>query len=241
VLKLAGKTAVVGTGLAAGAALLGAQPAAANHLAGFGHDNDEGATPTNLYANTNSNYAFKVRNNGNAAAIYGSSSAQGVSGFSQGFRGVQGGSDTGAGVYGFSYRSNAVVGEITDTFANAFNAVFGTTSSNGNAVFGQVTNTSGDGNAVLGIHNGPGNCVFGFKPGGVSGDAVVGFADSGRGVFGISRTGRGLVGQGGTAPLRLVPSGAATHPGAGLAGDLFVDNAARLWFCKGGSNWRQVA
>jgi hypothetical protein len=39
----------------------------------------------------------------------------------------------------------------------------------------------------------------------------------------------------------LIPTTTATHPASGLAGDLYVDNAKRLWFCKGGNTWVQVA
>jgi hypothetical protein len=53
-------------------------------------------------------------------------------------------------------------------------------------VFGDVTGPFTTGNAVLGIHHGPGNCVFGFKPSGVSGDAVVGLGQTGRGVLGVT-------------------------------------------------------
>ena len=40
---------------------------------------------------------------------------------------------------------------------------------------------------------------------------------------------------------RLSPSTAASHPDSGAAGDLFVDKTGRLWFCKGGATWKQLA
>jgi len=43
------------------------------------------------------------------------------------------------------------------------------------------------------------------------------------------------------AQLWLAPAKKSTHPTTGQAGDLFVDAATRLWFCKGGSSWHQLA
>jgi hypothetical protein len=34
---------------------------------------------------------------------------------------------------------------------------------------------------------------------------------------------------------------ATSHPGSGAKGDLFVDTSGRLWFCKGGMSWKQLA
>ncbi len=63
------------------------------------------------------------------------------------------------------------------------------------------------------------------------------------GVYGLATgTGsRGGVFGGKAAQVRLQPSGAATHPTSGDAGDLFVDKSHRLWFCKGGTTWKQLA
>jgi hypothetical protein len=40
--------------------------------------------------------------------------------------------------------------------------------------------------------------------------------------------------------VRLVP-GPGAHPSRGEAGDLYVDAAGRLWFCRGGPDWKQLA
>ena len=61
------------------------------------------------------------------------------------------------------------------------------------------------------------------------------------GVLGQSGSGRGGRFSGGKAQIRLDPSSAATHPDTGAAGDLFVDSAKRLWFCKGSTTWVQIA
>ena len=238
-LKLAGKTAVVGTGLAAGAALLEAKPAAANHLPGFGHSNDQGAANTYLVGSNDSS-ALIVENNGVGNAIFGrSDDLNGVDGRSARFRGVQGTSDTGTGVYacqraeqrphGGDLRHERVQRRVCDVRERGQRGV--------------RRGASGPGNAVLGINRGPGNCVFGFKPGGVTGDAVVGYSQtaSSRGVLGLSTNGRGGAFSGKQAQVQLLASTATTHPSTGARGDLFVDNSGRLWFCKGSTTWRQLA
>ena len=79
--------------------------------------------------------------------------------------------------------------------------------------------------------------VFGDSDTGIG---VEGFSGS-VGVRGESPAGRGGVFKGPKAPVRLLPSANATHPASGFTGDLFVDKHHRLWFCKGGSNWKQLA
>lgn len=83
-----------------------------------------------------------------------------------------------------------------------------------------------------------------------TGTAVHGAGTAGIGVLGSSVTvgvrgesdqGRGGVFQGGKAQVRLLPSGASSHPNRGQRGDLFLDKSGRLWFCKGGTNWKRVA
>ncbi len=72
---------------------------------------------------------------------------------------------------------------------------------------------------------------------------ILGMADSptGVGVQGTAAAGRGGLFSGGAAQVSLVPSTAATHPTSGQVGDLFVDATRRLWFCKGGTTWVQLA
>ena len=64
---------------------------------------------------------------------------------------------------------------------------------------------------------------------------------SGAGVDATSAKGVGGKFTGKTAQARLVPAAAASHPTSGTAGDLFVDASKRLWFCRGGTSWRQLA
>lgn len=70
---------------------------------------------------------------------------------------------------------------------------------------------------------------------------VYGESGSGVGVVGTSERGRGAQFKGKKAQLRLQPSTTSSHPRSGATGDLFVDKQGRLWFCKGGTRWRQLA
>jgi hypothetical protein len=64
----------------------------------------------------------------------------------------------------------------------------------------------------------------------------------GRGTVGIEGVGeRGGVLTGDVAQLRLRPSELTSHPVRGEAGDLFVDAGRHLWFCRGGTDWSQLA
>ena len=64
----------------------------------------------------------------------------------------------------------------------------------------------------------------------------------GPGIHGFSTDGRGGVFEGKPAQVRLVPSATqGGHPHSGKPGDLFVDKGNRLWFCKGGTSWHQLA
>jgi hypothetical protein len=73
-----------------------------------------------------------------------------------------------------------------------------------------------------------------------TGPAVSASAAGGDGVQATSASGRGAVLAGKAAPARLVP-GPGPHPSHGEAGDLYVDATNRLWFCRGGPDWKQLA
>jgi hypothetical protein len=102
--------------------------------------------------------------------------------------------------------------------ANPNRAVFGRTVGTGIAVVASVANENSNATAAKGTTVG-----------------------SGPGVEGSSRLGVGGKFSGATAQIQLVPSPASGHPAAGMAGQLFVDHASRLWFCRGGTDWQQLA
>jgi hypothetical protein len=63
----------------------------------------------------------------------------------------------------------------------------------------------------------------------------------GAGIEGFSANGVGAKLTGKTAQMYLVPSTAASHPTSSARGVVFVDKYGRLWFCKGGTSWVQLA
>ena len=102
----------------------------------------------------------------------------------------------------------------------------------GVAIRGEVGSSTGTG--IHGKASGGGTGVYG-----VSGDAPSAVPAQ-TGVFGSAPAGRGVLASGGKAQLRLVPS-KALHPHSGQVGDLFLDKNKRLWLCKGGTAWHQIA
>jgi hypothetical protein len=165
--------------------------------------------------------------------VFGSSaSGSGVQGISSSGRGVYGQSDSDLAVYGYNTSSGtAILGYGQDG-----SGVRGhTTGASTPAIVGHAYSAAA---GVTGI-SGPG-----ADPSLPADTGVVGIANADPdsvGVRGISTSGRGGVFQGNLAQLRLKPSSAASHPARGQAGDLFLDHANRLWFCKAGTNWRQLA
>jgi hypothetical protein len=131
-------------------------------------------------------------------------------------------------------------------------------SSGGTGVWGQADSPDGvgvQGYAWHGFNSSTryGTGVMGFSgsdglpPKGLPNTGVYGIGIGGRGgvfqgIIGVTGIGggRGGVFNGGSAQVRLIPSTKSKPPAKGLPGDLFVDSAFRLWFCKGGPNWVKV-
>jgi hypothetical protein len=83
-----------------------------------------------------------------------------------------------------------------------------------------------------------------------SGDAITASSIGGSAIRGVSTEGSGVIGIGNlyggafvghAAQVLLAPAKASTHPRKGMTGSLFVDRSGRLWYCKGGANWKQLA
>jgi hypothetical protein len=114
--------------------------------------------------------------------------------------------------------------------ASSASAVKATTKGVGVALRGTVDNPSSPAQAIRGDTNGTGYAIYGQTTGNRA-------ALGGNG----GTVGRGAVLISNVAQLRLQPSTLATHPASGQAGDLFADASKRLWFCRGGSDWKQIA
>jgi hypothetical protein len=203
-----------------------------------------------------------------ALACVTAGSGPGVHGHSEKGYGVQGTSNASAGVYGrgisVGVHGEAISPTGTGVFAENTNVSnvenYGlaarTLGSLGRAVFGWSRSTGG-GTGVWGQTDaGTGAAVRGYAwdsdgATGKFGTGVIGTSGShafpppaplpNTGVYGIGINGRGGVFKGDKAQVRLVASSASTHPSSGILGDLFLDQNKRLWFCKGGAIWTQIA
>lgn len=107
------------------------------------------------------------------------------------------------------------------------------------AFYAESTNTTNVNGTITGVNDGAGIGVWGENKNTTA---------AGIGVVGVgNKAGRGGRFAGGVANLQLTPGTSSTHPTTGKAGDLFVDSAARLWYCQKSSNgstaatWKQLA
>lgn len=151
----------------------------------------------------------------------------------------------------------AVVGRSWASSGETYGTYGQTQSSLGRGVFGRSLNTTSGGTGVFGQADAPtgagvrGLAWDGSGASGKFGAGIIGSSGShtnilppppaNTGVYGLGANGRGGVFKGDKAQVLLIPSSATTHPSSGKKGDLFVDSSGRLWFCKGGKSWKQVA
>jgi hypothetical protein len=169
--------------------------------------------------------------------------AEGVNGFSVSGVGVEGAH--GAATAPDTSLQPGVLGRSTDT-----PGVVGLSESSA-GVWGE----SLSGPAVQGLSQFTGVYGVSVSASGGSGFAgVVGDSDSHAGVAGFSSSasraagefthilnGRGGLFSGNQAQIRLKPGTLSSHPHTGETGDLYVDSKHRLWFCKTGTSWKQLA
>jgi hypothetical protein len=215
---------VAGVGIGS---LANASPAlAVNGTMQYGVSQDSGPDATTLKSSssgatfTGSNSVgpgvWGVNSASAAPGVVGSTSSDGA------WPGVQGQAINlhGAGVKGLVFNQN-----------NNSAGVWGETDGVGSAVYAHNTNKASTA-AVYGDAIGTTTAVWGRS----SGNSAKGV-----GVHGESESGRGGTFIGLAAAINLQPSPSATHPKKGQAGDFFVDSAHRLWFCKGGTSWSQLA
>jgi hypothetical protein len=198
-------------------------------------------------------------------------SGTGVVGLSASGRGVSGESDASDGVFGQSHMPGgvgvrgevekvngiAVFGSSREPTTETYGVIGLAVSPAGIGVLGSAGDTTGGtgafgeakGAAGVGVRGvaragGPGPSLrFGTGVIGSSGSESNprSPARANTGVLGVGTNGRGGVFIGDRAQAQLVASSASTHPATGLRGDLFVDKAGRLWFCKSGRTWKQLA
>jgi hypothetical protein len=180
-----------------------------------------------------------------------STSLAGVTGTSESGTGVRAVSGSGYGAYASSTSAAAVYASsgsnigVYGTSASGY-GVWGTSGSS-YGVYGSSASATLP--AVLGRSVGGNTGLQGYSgtnatPAGPARTGVFGSADGGStavGLRGASSTGRGAVLGGKLGQLKLKPSTTVSHPSSGQRGDFFVDKSGRLWFCKGGTSWKQLA
>ena len=237
--------ALAGAAAAAAATLTGAQ-----RVLAAGSDGtpvlvagvyDDARNETVIVNNTNNQNAFRAGSN---------QGGDGVQGFSNAGSGVSANSYSGSAVYGKSDHGTGVQGVSGDGQRSSGYpaAVLGeATLPAGVSILGNNYATSGTAQGVQGTSDSPaGFATTGWaRHGGTGIIGVVGATfppvPARTGVYGFAPGGRGVVAGGGAAQVRLLPSAAVTHPTNGQLGDLFLDKAGRLWFCKGATTWKQLA
>lgn len=194
--------------------------------------------------------ALHAVDDGNGGAIVGeqtdlasfSAGVTGVGGDGGGVLGLTGGLGPGAWGLAAAGTGPALGGYIWDAAATQ-PACEVSHEGTGHAVYAHVENAASTARAVYERTIGTGPAVGGTIVNANSSASAVGGTTSGKGagVEGKSSLGAGGKFTGKTAQVHLVPSSASTHPTSGSAGQLFVDKSYRLWFCKGGTNWKQLA
>jgi len=224
--------ALGGLAAAATATMAGAQRVLAAGDDGLnvqvGHDYLDARNATVLFNQTDDSTVFSASSGHGGDGVYGGSDTG---------DGVHAVSSYGTGVHGESLRvsgfSSAILGDVTNPDGVAVLGNNYAKAGNAQGIQGTSDSPHGLGTTGWARHNGTGVV-------GVSGGTFPS-VPAHTGVFGSAHSGRGVVASGGVAQLRLVPSSDTSHPHSGAMGDLFLDKHGRLWFCRGGTSWHQLA
>jgi hypothetical protein len=216
-----------GTNSANSAAIVGHMTDAANQGAaivgindGFGDAIVGEVNPANVLDPSNFGagvVGYGVDNGGVIGVSYGG--GPGVGGLPSGSGpGVSGWSSSGAdGMEAINDDTGRALYSHIESSTNSKQAVYARTIGTGNAVLGTISHSTSSASAVKGTTSGKGAAVEGASHAGPGGKFS------------------------GSVQVLLVPSGSSTHPSSSARGVLFVDHGGRLWFCKGGTSWKQLA
>ena len=216
----------------------------------FGVRNAAGATSTAV-TSSNATVSLRVDNAGLGDAIVGE-----VTNDTSARSGVVGNGINGAGVLGATRGDGPGVRAVVEpgargpalhaSTAEPFNAaptISAAQSGTGHGLYSHIENPTNAARAVHARTVGTGHAVLADVANARNRQSALkaSTAGSGPGIEGVSAGGVGGSFSGKTAQVRLVPSSASSHPSSGLSGQLFVDGAQRLWFCRGGTNWIRLA
>jgi hypothetical protein len=232
-----------GVAAAAGIGTVVLRPSPAGATIGsmqFGQQSDAGTDSTGL-TSTNGTDTLHVSNGAGAPAVQARSGGAAIVG-SGGVVGITRGAGPGLLGQADAATGPAVKGRIDNAAATA-PTIEAAQNGTGAGVFSHIDSATNANRAVQALTEGVGLAVLGqvANPGSKSAAVRGQTSGFGAGVEGVSALGAGGRFAGKTAQIQLVPSTASSHPTSGAAGQLFVDRSNRLWFCKGGTNWHQLA
>jgi len=242
ILQFGGVAALAG----AAAALMGSSPAGAATTPGimhYGANNDAGQETTGL-TSSNGKFSLHVKNSGFGHGIVGS--GFGVLGTGVGGAGVVGGTKgDGPGVRAYVQpgAGGSALQAVTLEPNCSSPTVMVLQGGTGQGLFSRIENANNASRAVYARTVGTGHALLASVVNERSRAAAVRASTqgAGSGLEALSSKGVGATFAGKTAQVQLVPSADAAHPASGTAGQLFVDSSNCLWFCRGGTNWRQLA
>jgi len=236
-----------GVAAAVGASSVVLRPSAAGATTGamqLAQQNDAGTDSTGI-TSSNATDTMHVSNSAGAPALQVRSAAAGVVAFGGtggGVVGTTGGS--GPGLWGKAAAGTgpAVKAEVDAATATAA-TIEAAQSGNGVGVFSHIDNPTSGGESMHALTKGTGHALVANIANTGSKAAAVSAITNGPGIALDAASALGIGGRfvGKTAQIQLVPTSASSHPATGIAGELFVDRSSRLWFCKGGTNWHQLA
>jgi hypothetical protein len=240
---LAGTAAVLMSTKAAGAAT-------APGVMHFGASNAAGTLNTAL-TSSNTKSTLHIKNAGIGHGVVGDAnnangSGYGVLGTGDKGAGVAGGTrGTGPGVRAYAEpgAGGSAIQALTLEGSNTSPTISAHQIGMGHGVYSHIENETSPGRAVYGRTIGTGHAVLGSILNAQSDVAAAKATTqgSGPGLEALSAKGVGASFTGKTAQVELVPSSDSSHPASGGAGQLFVDSARRLWYCRGGNDWQQLA
>jgi hypothetical protein len=249
ILQFGGAAALAG----AAAAVMSTKVAGAATTPGvmqYGATNNAGTASTGL-TSANPKSALYVKSTGLGSGII----ADATSATGRGY-GVLGTGDRGAGVAGGTrgdgpgvraYAEPGAGGSALEALTleggNSSPTISAHQIGTGPAVFSHIENAASPSHALYGRTIGVGNAVLGLVVNSESPAAAVkaSTTGSGPGLAASSANGVGGSFAGKAAQVQLVPSADWSHPASGDPGQLFVDRSKRLWFCRGGRDWHQIA
>ncbi len=235
----------VAAGAAAGLVALRPQPAAATTGSMlYGTSHDAGTDSTSLTSSSTGGTLqlhHTGSNSGPALSVERTSASAGRAAHVR----LTNAASTADGLYVENDGVGTAINAVNTNTLDSDPVVLATHNGDGIVFEGHSSNVDATASLASLTHHGKGRAISAAISNNTNAASVVFASTNGTGNVVEARTsgmGRAGVFQGGVAQIRLVPSTLGpTHPTTGSRGDLFCDKYGRLWFCKGGTTWTQLA